>query len=113
VVANDSNKKIHAENLKQAAHKAERIKNDALDTAKSLESIASVEVKTKVGENGRIFGSITPLQVSDVLKAQGIEVDRKKIVFKDTNIKTVGEYDVEIDLHKEVKSNLKVAVVSE
>jgi len=113
VIANSSNKKIHAENLKQAAHKAEKIKNDALELAGKLEKLAKIELKTKVGENGRIFGSITPLQVSDVLKEQSIEVDRKKIVFKDTNIKQVGEYEVVIDLHKEVKSDLKIAVVSE
>jgi len=113
VVANSSNKKIHAENLKQAAHKAEKIKNDALALAESLEKLAKVELKTKVGENGRIFGSVTPLQVADVLKSNGLDVDRKKIVFKDTNIKEVGEYEVSIDLHKEVKSEIKVAVVSE
>ena len=61
VLADASNKKIVAENLKQAAHKAEKIKNDAIELSKGLESIDVVSIKTKVGDNGRIFGAITPL----------------------------------------------------
>lgn len=113
IVANASNKKMVAENLKQAAHKAEKIKNDALELSKGLESVETVQIKTKVGDNGRIFGSITPLQVSDALKDKGFTVDRKKVILKDKNIKTVGQYDVELDLHKEVKSAIKIEVVSE
>jgi large subunit ribosomal protein L9 len=111
IMATDSAKKVVAENVKQAAHKAERIKNDALALAEKLSTL-TVEIATRVGETGKIFGKITSLQVSDVLKVKGIEIDRKKISFKD-DVKTVGDYTAHIDLHKEVKTTLAVKVVSE
>ena len=71
-----------------------------------------VELKTKAGDSGKIFGSVTPDQVSDVLKAKGFDVDRRKIVFK-VQPKDLGEYTATLDLHKEVKHEVKVLVVAE
>ena len=65
---------------------------------------ATLEIKAKVGDSGKIFGAVTTLQISDALKAMGVDVDRKKISFKG-EVKMVGDYEVEIDLHKEVKKN--------
>lgn len=111
IVASESNKKVVAENVKQAAHKAEKIKTEAETLAGKITG-TSLEIATKVGETGKIFGKVTSLQVSDSLKAKGIEVDRKKISFKE-DIKTVGEYTAYIDLHKEVKTSIQVKVVAE
>ena len=111
LVANEGNKKVVAENVKQAAHKAERLKNDAVELAAKINAL-TLEIATKVGETGKIFGKITSLQVSDALKAKGIEVDRKKIAFKD-EVKMVGEYVAHVDLHKEVKTTIAVKVISE
>lgn len=111
LVANEGNKKVVAENVKQAAHKAERLKNDAVELAAKINAL-SLEIATKVGETGKIFGKITSLQVSDALKAKGIDVDRKKIAFKD-DVKTIGDYTAHVDLHKEVKTTVAVKVVSE
>jgi large subunit ribosomal protein L9 len=111
LVATDSNKKVVAENVKQAAHKAERLKNDAVELAAKINGLA-LEIATKVGETGKIFGKITSLQVSDALKSKGIEVDRKKIAFKE-DVKNVGDYTAHIDLHKEVKTTVAVKVVAE
>lgn len=111
VVATESNKKVVAENVKQAAHKADRIKKEAEALAEKLLT-ANIEIGTKVGETGKIFGKITSLQVSDALKAKGIDVDRKKISFKE-DVKTVGEYTAHIDLHKEVKTTIPVIVKAE
>jgi large subunit ribosomal protein L9 len=111
LVASESSKKVVAENVKQAAHKAERIKQAAEDTAAKIAGIA-LEIRTKVGETGKIFGKITSLQVSDALKEKGVEVDRKKIAFKE-DVKSVGEYTAHIDLHKEVKTTVVVKVVSD
>ena len=77
IVASESNKKMIAENIKQAAHKAEKIKNDAEAVAKSIGEI-TLEMGAKVGEKGKIFGAITPLQISDVLKEKGFEIDRNE-----------------------------------
>ena len=111
LVATESSKKVVAENVKQAAHKAEMLKNDAIELAAKINGL-SLEIATKVGETGKIFGKITSLQVSDALKAKGIDVDRKKIAFKE-DVKNVGEYTAHIDLHKEVKTTVAVKVVGE
>jgi len=112
IIANNSNKKMLAENIKQASHKAEKAIVDAKALAEKLGNTV-LEVRTKVGENGKIFGSITPLLVQEALKAAtGVEVDRKKIDFSN-KIKEVGEYDVELDLHKTVKHTMKFNVVAE
>lgn len=110
IIASTSNKKMIAENIRQAAHKAEKIKQDAEDLAAKLAAL-SIEIKTKAGESGKIFGAVTALQISDAIAAKGLEVDRKKISFG--SIKNIGEYEVSIDLHKEVKQEIKIAVVAE
>ena len=110
VLASESNKKILAENLKQAAHKAEKIKADAEAIAAQIGDTV-VTIVTKTGESGKIFGRITSIQVSDALAEKGIAVDRKKITVDD--IKFVGDYKAIIDLHKEVKHELAVKVVGE
>lgn len=110
VLATGSNKKILTENLKQAAHKAEKLKSDALAIAEQIGE-GQVVISMKVGESGRIFGRITSIQISDALALKGIAIDRKKITVED--IKFVGEYKATIDLHKEVKHQLNVSVVAE
>jgi large subunit ribosomal protein L9 len=111
IIANGTNKKVVAENLKQAAHKAEKIKTEASNVAAKIEGL-SLEITAKIGESGRIFGAITTLQISDALKAKGVDVDRKKISIP-VGIKEAGEFQAEIDLHKEVKTNVTFTVVGE
>jgi len=110
IIANNSNKKMIAENVKQASHKAEKIKNDAEELAKSIGDVV-LEIGTKAGESGKIFGAITALQVSDALKKKNFDIDRKKI--KIESIKQVGEYTAMIDLHREVKHEVKINVIAE
>jgi len=78
VLATGSNKKILAENIKQAAHKAEKIKTEAENIAAKL-SETTLEIKAKIGDSGKIFGKVTTLQISDALATKGFEIDRKKI----------------------------------
>ena len=111
IIGSDSNKKMIAENIRQAAHKAEKIKQDAADIAEKIGELV-LEIKTKAGESGKIFGAITALQVSDALKVKGFDIDRKKISFG-SSIKELGEYTASLDLHKEVQHEIKVAVVAE
>ncbi|UBM58336.1 50S ribosomal protein L9 [Marinilongibacter aquaticus] len=110
VLATESNKKILAENMKQAAHKAEKIKTEAEELASSIGEMVVV-ITMKAGESGKIFGRVTNTQVSDALAEKGYSVDRKKIALAD--IKNVGEYVAVLDLHKDVKHDLKVNVVAE
>lgn len=111
VLATLSNKKILAENIKQAAHKAEKIKTEAEGISAKLANL-TLEIKAKIGESGKIFGKVTTLQISDALASQGIEIDRKKISIN-VPVQTAGEFEAEVDLHREVKSLVKFAVVAE
>ncbi|HYG38888.1 MAG TPA: 50S ribosomal protein L9 [Cytophagales bacterium] len=109
VIANTSNKKVVAENIKQASHKAEKIKTAASALASSIGD-TKLEIKAKVGESGKIFGKVTTLQISDALKAKGFEVDRKKISIE-SEVKSVGDYVAMLDLHKEVKHKVTFSVI--
>lgn len=111
LIANESNKKVVAENVKQAAHKAAKVKADAEALAAKLGDM-TIEIGTKAGESGKIFGAVTAVQVSDALKAKGFDVDRKKISFKEQP-KQLGTYTAHLDLHKEVKHDIMVNVVAE
>lgn len=111
LIANESNKRMIAENSRQAAHKAAKIKQDAETLAQRMGEL-TVEVKTKAGETGKIFGAVTAIQIADSLKAKGFDIDRKKVVLKDQP-KQLGTYKVTLDLHKEVKHEITVNVVGE
>ncbi len=110
VIANSSNKKVMEENIKQAAHKADKIKKDAQDLANGIGDTV-LEIPAKVGESGKIFGKVTTLQISDALKNKGFEVDRKKISFE-SEVKTEGEYVALLDLHKDIKHRVNFRVVA-
>jgi large subunit ribosomal protein L9 len=111
VLATGSNKKILAENIKQAAHKAEKIKTEAENVAAKIEAL-TLEIKAKIGESGKIFGKVTTLQIADALATQGIDVDRKKISIN-TPVDGEGEFIADVDLHREVKTKAKFMVVAE
>jgi large subunit ribosomal protein L9 len=111
IIANESNKRQVAENIRQAAHKAAKIKQDAEALAVKIGEL-TIEIGTKAGESGKIFGAVTAVQVADILKAKGFDVDRKKIHFKEQP-KQLGTYTATLDLHKEVKHVINVNVVAE
>ena len=111
IIASGSNKKMIEENIRQAAHKAEKIKNDAEELAASIGEL-ELELLTKAGESGKIFGAITTGQISDALKEKGFDIPRKQIDIKVT-VKNLGDYEVNLDLHKEVQHPVKIKVVAE
>lgn len=111
IVASESNRKMIQENIRQAAHKAEKALKDAEDLAGKIGDL-TLEIKTKAGESGKIFGAITALQVSDALAEKGFEIDRKKISFSG-NIKELGDHKAILDLHKEVHHEITIKVIAE
>jgi len=111
LIANDSNKRLVNENVRQVAHKAAKVKQDAEAIAAKVGEL-TIELKTKAGESGKIFGAVTALQISEALKAKGFDIDRKRVVLKESP-KQLGVYNVTLDLHKEVKHEIKVKVVGE
>lgn len=102
----------HQENERQRAHKVERVINEAKATAEKLADV-KITIGAKVGESGKIFGSVNAIQVADALKAQGFEIDRKNVTLADDAIKTVGSYEAHVKLHKEVKQTITFEVVGE
>lgn len=84
-------------------------KEDAQLLAEKLSSI-TVEVYTKTGEGGRLFGSVTNKEIAEALKSKhGIEIDKRKIEVKEP-IKALGNYTIQTKLHSEVSTQLKVVV---
>jgi len=109
ILATDSIKKMHAENQKQRAHKEVKIKEEAEKLAKSIKS-TTINVSAKVGEKGKIFGSITNIQLADALKNAGFNIDRKNINIIEKNIKSIGKYNAEINIHKDININIEFEV---
>jgi large subunit ribosomal protein L9 len=112
ILATETARKILAENLKQRAHKEEKVKEEAASLLAKIEAL-ELKVGAKAGEKGKIFGSVNNIQLAEALKEAGFEIDRKKIQLKDNAIKNLGEYEAIIDLHKEVKATLKFEVIGE
>ena len=111
VIVSESRLKSLSENMKQRAHKLEKIKNDARSLAEKLEGLSLV-IGAKTSATGTIYGSITNIQVAEELGKQGIEIDRKQILIKES-IKEVGNYIITVKLHKDVSIEIPIEVVSE
>ena len=111
ILADKTNKKITAENVRQAAHKADKVKGDAQAIADQIGDMV-LEVKAKVGESGKIFGRVTTLQLAEALRAKGIDVDRKRLSF-DQEPSAACDYTATLSLHKEVKHTINFRVVAE
>ncbi len=93
--------------LKRAA--VEKSTADA--QADQMRSI-TLKFERKAGETGQLFGSVTSMDVAEALKAQGYDIDRRKIVLKDT-IKETGEYKASVKLHREVAIEIPITVTAE
>ena len=102
ILATERNRKILAEELRQRAHKEEKIKNEALEVAKALEGL-KLQIPAKAAATGKIFGSVNNIMIANAIKeATNIEVDRKQIVLNEDTVKELGEYKAKVRLHKEV-----------
>jgi large subunit ribosomal protein L9 len=112
VIATASAKKMHEENIRQRAHKEEKIKNEAQETAKKLEKV-SLSIGAKTSSTGKIFGSVNTIQLAEALKEKGYEIDRKNISIPEDQIKEVGKYTATVKLHKEVSVDIEFEIVAE
>jgi large subunit ribosomal protein L9 len=112
IAATVSAKKVHAENIRQRAHKEAKVKADAEAYAKKLEGI-KLTIGAKTSSTGKIFGSVNTIQIAESLVEKGFDIDRKNISIKEDQIKETGTYTVEIKLHREVKVSIEFEVVAE
>jgi large subunit ribosomal protein L9 len=109
-MATPSNVKILEENNRQGALKRTKLKTDAEAVAEKLKDV-TITIGTKAGANDKIFGSVTSLQIAQVLGTKGYDIDRRKIEVGD--IKLLGNYEATVNLHRDVVVNIKIEVVAE
>lgn len=111
--ATETNRKIVAENQKQRAFKEEKIKKEAQKVADALQNI-TLKIGAKAGTSGKIFGSVNAIQIAEAIQKQyNYDIDRRKIMVDGESIKELGTYTAKVNLHKEVKLDVKFEVVSE
>jgi len=112
IAATPSARKMHAENLKQRAHKEEKIRDTAQDTAAKLAEI-TLSIGAKTSSSGKIFGSVNTIQIAEALKEKGFDIDRKSITLQEDQIKEVGNYKAVIKLHRDVKVEVGFEIIAE
>ena len=109
-LATDGALKMLAEDVRQREFKMDKLKKDAEAVAEKVNG-TTVSIKTKAGASGRIFGSITTLQIANALKEKGFDVDRRKIVTDD--IKELGTFPSTVNLFKDISATVNLEVVAE
>jgi len=112
VLATESNKKMQAEEIKQSSFKEQKLRNEATALAAKFADV-TVKVGAKAGESGKIFGSVTNIQLADALKKAGYEVERKNIEMNEDAIKALGTYSAKVRLFKEISATINFEVIAE
>ncbi len=107
IPATTSNIKVVEELKRQKSHKQDFLKKQALELAEKLDA-TTLEIETLAGAEGKLFGSITNIQVANHLKEKGFDIDKRVITVDDVH--SVGEYNAMIHLHREVKATVKLII---
>ena len=111
-VATESVKKQHAETLRQRAHKEAKLVADAEALAATL-GAQVLEIKAKVSESGKLYGSVTTMDLEAALAAKGLNVDKKDITILAAEVKELGAYEASVKIYKQIKATFKFNVVAE
>jgi large subunit ribosomal protein L9 len=112
VIATPSARKVMDEITKQRAHKEEKFKKDAQALAVKLKDVV-LKIAAKAGENGRIFGSVNAIQLSEAIEKLGYKVDRKNIDLKSDTVKSIGKYTANIRLYRDISTEVAFEVEAE
>jgi large subunit ribosomal protein L9 len=112
VLATESNKKMQAEEIKQSSFKEQKLRNEATAMAAKFADV-TVKVGAKAGESGKIFGSVTNIQLAEALKKAGYDVERKNIEMNEDAIKALGTYTAKVRLFKEIAATINFEVIAE
>src|SRR3989304_4314241 len=94
-----------------AEARTKNIKFSAQDLAHTISSL-TISIKAKAGEEGKLFGSITTMDVAEALQKEGVEIDKKKISLEEP-IKRLGSYTFNIKIHPDVSAPLNIQIVEE
>jgi large subunit ribosomal protein L9 len=111
IEANEKNLKTFEHDKKNIMQKAEKELKAAEDRAAKLSQV-EITIARKVGDQDKIFGSVTTKDIELALKEKGYEIDKKMIV-QDEQIKSLGEFKVKIKVHSGIESEIKLSVVGE
>jgi large subunit ribosomal protein L9 len=111
VEANTKNLKEFEHNKKVINERAAKVKATVKSLADKLSSL-SLTIKARTGEDDKLFGSVTNMNIAEALSAEGYDIDKKKILLEEP-IRRLGEYSVAIKLHPELSAEVKVHVVQE
>lgn len=112
VVANNANKSQALEMQRQTERKRDKMLSEYRLAASKLEN-SVIKVGAKVGTSGKIFGSVTNIQLADAIKnLAGVTVDRKKVTILE-EVKHLGTFTAQVDLHPEIKPTIKFEVVAD
>ncbi|AOZ92884.1 50S ribosomal protein L9 [Paenibacillus crassostreae] len=106
--ATDGNMKTLENQVSAEQKRKQQEKDEAIVLGKKLEEL-TIELATKAGEGGRLFGAITSKQIAEALAAKGVKIDKRKIELSEP-IRHLGVTQVPVKLHPEVKATLKVQV---
>ena len=112
VVANAGNRKMLSELIKQEDKKESKRLDEYKEIASKLSDV-TLKIGAKAGTNGKIFGSVTNVQIANALKEQaGVEIERKKIVLEE-EVKSIGTYAAKLNLHKDVQTSVAFEIIEE
>ena len=112
ILATASAKKVHAETVRQRSQKVEKEREAAQKLADKLKGM-DVKVGAKVGESGKIFGSVNNIQLAEEIAKLGIDIDRKNIKINGDTIKAIGSYEAQVTFHRDVVDTISFEVVGE
>ena len=111
ILATPKNLKAMEHARKMVADRLRKLKKESAADAENIKAL-SLTIKAKVGEEGKLFGSVTSMDIADAAKAQGVTIDKRKIVL-DEPIKRLGDFTVTVKLPADVTADLKVSVIAE
>ena len=112
VLATPSARKVHAENLKQRAHKEAQLISEAKAIAAQIAAL-SLKIAAKVGSGDKLFGSVSNIDLEAALAKENVAIDRKYILVQGGSVKRLGAYVAKVRLHREVSADLAFEVVAE
>ncbi len=96
---------------KMVSDRLREMKKEAAADADVIKGLA-ITIKAKVGEEGKLFGSVTSMDIVEAVKAQGVVIDKRKLVL-DEPIKRLGDFTITVKLHSDVTADFKVSVIGE
>lgn len=112
MAANKGNRKMRDETLRQQEHKEAKAREEAQKALETLQK-SKLKIGAKVGDQGKIFGSVNTIQLANAMKELGISVERKDISIHGEPIKNTGTYQANVKLHKDVQDTIEFEVVEE